>query len=120
MAGPGKTEERTESVGGRRYPSWQVCRNVVVTGRRTTVRMEAAFWDGLAEIGRREGLELNQLCSLVDRRRGGVKLTPALRMFVVGYFRKAVPPPAFPGRLPPPAEAARTSPPFRSALKEIG
>ncbi|NYZ16921.1 ribbon-helix-helix domain-containing protein [Azospirillum sp. RWY-5-1] len=115
MAGPGKTKERTESVGGRRYPSWQVCRNVVVTGRRTTVRMEAAFWDGLAEIGRREGLELNQLCSLVDRRRGGVKLTPALRMFVVGYFRVAVP-----GRLPPPAEAARTSPLFRSALGAIG
>ncbi|MGO1079895.1 ribbon-helix-helix domain-containing protein [Inquilinus sp. CA228] len=27
-----------------------ICRNVTVAGRRTSVRMEVVFWDGLMEI----------------------------------------------------------------------
>lgn len=62
-------------------------RNVYVAGRRTSVSMEPVMWDSLTEIGRREGLTLNQLCSLVDKRRNLAGLTPALRVFIVSYFR---------------------------------
>lgn len=65
------------------------CRNVVVNGRRTSVRMEPAMWDALAEICAREGRTLNEICSMVDKRRGEMGLTAALRVFAICFFREA-------------------------------
>lgn len=69
-----------------------VCRNVTVSGRRTSLRMEPELWDALEEVARREGLILNQLCTRVDRRRGTANLTASLRVAIVAYFRAAAPP----------------------------
>jgi predicted DNA-binding ribbon-helix-helix protein len=64
-----------------------VTRNIVIRGKRTSVRMEAAFWDGLAEIAQREGLALNDLCEQInDARLEGGNLTSAIRVFVQSYF----------------------------------
>lgn len=92
---------------GHRYPPWQICRNVTIAGRRTSVRLEDVFWDCLREICRREAIGLSQLCTLIDGRRGKAGLTPSLRVFVVGYFREATPPgaPAAEGRPAPLASA---------------
>lgn len=68
-----------------------VLRNVTVSGRRTSLRLEPAFWSGLNEICAREGMILNQLCTVVDRRRGAMTLTQSVRVFVVSYFRSATP-----------------------------
>lgn len=69
-----------------------VCRNVTVSGRRTSLRMEPELWDAAEEIARREGLILNQLCTQVDQRRGTANLTASLRVAIVAYFRAAAPP----------------------------
>lgn len=98
-------------------------RNVYVAGRRTSVSMEPVMWDSLQEIGRREALTRNQLCSLVDKRRGGAGLTPALRVFIVSYFRAmsreeprfALPPPAA-----APGLADDADPILTAALKALG
>lgn len=71
--------------------SWQSCRNVVVGGRRTNLRLENAYWGSLKDICAREGFTLNELCSEIERRRGPTKLTQALRRFVIDYYRRAVP-----------------------------
>lgn len=71
--------------------SWQSCRNVVVDGRRTDLRLENAYWSSLKDICAREGFTLNELCGEIERRRGPTKLTQALRRFVVDYYRRATP-----------------------------
>ena len=37
----------------------QICRNVTVNGRRTSIRMETAYWDGLKQICDWEDKTLN-------------------------------------------------------------
>lgn len=66
-----------------------VCRNVTVSGRRTSVRMEPLLWDSLADIVRREQRTIHEIATLVDRRRGDSSLTAALRVFILSYFREA-------------------------------
>ena len=66
------------------------CRNVNVAGRRTSVRMELLMWRCLDDIREREGLTINQICTLVDQLRRNSGLTAALRVFIVAYYREIV------------------------------
>ena len=61
-------------------------RNVYVSGRRTSMRLEAGLWEALEEIGRREGRTIHDLCTDVDGVRGDLSLTAAVRAAVVDYF----------------------------------
>jgi len=67
-----------------------VCRNVTVSGRRTSIRMEPLMWDSLVDICAREGRSVHDVSSLVDRCRGDSSLTAALRVFILSYYRAAV------------------------------
>lgn len=62
-------------------------RNVTINGRRTSLRLEQAFCDGLSDICEREGLSVHELCSLIDLHRHGSSRTSAVRAFIVTYFR---------------------------------
>lgn len=75
-----------------------VCRNVVVGGRRTSIRMEPLQWESLAEICRREGRATNDVVGLIDQKRGDSALTAALRIFILSYFRSAADPVPTPAR----------------------
>jgi predicted DNA-binding ribbon-helix-helix protein len=66
-----------------------LCRNVTVSGRRTSVRMEPPMWDGLFEICERERKTIGDICTMVDDRRGENNLTASLRVFILCYFREA-------------------------------
>lgn len=66
-----------------------VSRNVTVSGRRTSIRLEQEMWDCMAEIARRERLSIHQIASVVAAVRQGSSLTAKLRVFIVGYFRAA-------------------------------
>lgn len=76
--------------GGSTIPPALICRNVTVSGRRTSLRMEPLLWDSLRDICDRENMTLNQLCTEIDRRRGEANLTASIRVFIVSYYRKAV------------------------------
>jgi predicted DNA-binding ribbon-helix-helix protein len=67
--------------------SRQVSRNVVVSGRRTSMRLESVLWEALEEIARREACSVNDLCNRIDARRGRMSLTGAVRVALVRYFR---------------------------------
>jgi len=65
-------------------------RNIVVSGRRTSVRLEPEMWDGLGEICRRERSTVHHVCTMVSiQKLEATSLTAAIRVFVMRYFRLA-------------------------------
>lgn len=76
--------------------------NVVVDGRRTSMRLEPTMWEAFEEIAARERMSINDICGEINRRLGvrerlaggipddgDVTLTSAVRTFLVSYFRRA-------------------------------
>ncbi|MBF0560944.1 MAG: ribbon-helix-helix domain-containing protein [Alphaproteobacteria bacterium] len=66
-----------------------ISRNIVVDGRRTSMRLEPEMWDALEDICQRERMTVNEFCSTVDSYRGRTGLTAATRVFLILYFRAA-------------------------------
>jgi len=64
-----------------------VCKNVIVNGRRTSMRLDRETWISLADICEREGLTIHELCSKIDAAKGQSGLSSATRLFVLTYFR---------------------------------
>ena len=64
-----------------------ICKNVIVNGRRTSMRLDRETWISLADICQREGITIHELCSKIDRIRGRSGLSSATRLFVLTYFR---------------------------------
>jgi predicted DNA-binding ribbon-helix-helix protein len=91
-------------------------RTVTVSGRRTTLILDPAFWSGLGEICAREGMTLNELCTTVDRGRGTASLTSAVRVFVLSYFRSATPDA---GATLPAEHGAEAPPALNSAFEAV-
>jgi predicted DNA-binding ribbon-helix-helix protein len=68
-----------------------ILRNIVVAGRRTSVRLEPAMWEALGEIAWRRQLSLNALATEIDGQRNASSLTAAIRVYIVGFYRNAAP-----------------------------
>jgi predicted DNA-binding ribbon-helix-helix protein len=66
-----------------------VPRNVVVEGRRTSIRLEQAMWDAFNEILEREAVSASDLVTAVERTRDASTLTAAIRVYIMEYFRLA-------------------------------
>ena len=64
-----------------------VCKNVIVNGRRTSMRLDRETWISLADICARENMTIHQLCSKIDSAKGNSGLSSATRLFVLTYFR---------------------------------
>jgi predicted DNA-binding ribbon-helix-helix protein len=64
-------------------------RNVVVAGRRTSVRLEPLMWEALHEIARWRGLALNTLITEIAQSRKASSLTAAIRVYIVDFYRSA-------------------------------
>ena len=64
-----------------------VCKNVIVNGRRTSMRLDRETWISLADICHRENMTIHQLCSKIDSAKGNSGLSSATRLFVLTYFR---------------------------------
>lgn len=62
-------------------------RNVVVAGHRTSVRLEPVMWEALHDIADAEQIGLNELVTAIDRRRNGLNLTAAIRVYIVDFYR---------------------------------
>ena len=67
-----------------------LCKNVVVNGRRTSMRLDKETWTALSDICRRENISLYKLCSLIDTAKGMAGLSSATRLFVLTYFRRTL------------------------------
>ncbi|MFA4994996.1 MAG: ribbon-helix-helix domain-containing protein [Bdellovibrionales bacterium] len=81
---------QTREVSKEHPRSTLVSRNVVISGRRTSVRLEPEMWDGLREICQRERSTMHQVCTTVSlQKMDETSLTAAIRVFVMRYFRLA-------------------------------
>ena len=64
-------------------------RNITVSGRRTSIRLEPEMWDGVTEICQREGRTIHEICSMAEKYRRDSSFTAHLRVFIMNYFRVA-------------------------------
>ena len=60
-----------------------VKRSVMIAGHRTSVSLEAPFWDALRALAAAEGSSIQALVGAVDAGRGAANLSSALRVFVL-------------------------------------
>ena len=65
-------------------------RNIMVAGRRTSVRLEPAMWRALFEIARREHCSIHDVCTEVARHNDASSLTAGLRVHILEYYRDLV------------------------------
>ena len=63
-------------------------RSFSLRGHRTSISLEAPFWEGLREAALREGISLAALVAKIDENRGNAGLSSAVRVFILDYFRK--------------------------------
>ena len=74
-----------------RPPSAAFKRPVWIAGRRTTVSLEAAFWEALKEIATSKGISLYDFVSQIDRKRDlahqNANLSSAIRVSVLTHYR---------------------------------
>ena len=64
-----------------------VKRSVAIAGHRTSVSLEAPFWDALKEIAERRGISVQQIIGEIDAGRGAQNLSSAIRVFVLAEAR---------------------------------
>jgi predicted DNA-binding ribbon-helix-helix protein len=65
-------------------------RSIVVAGRKTSVSLEDAFWDGLKEIAYKRRMTLSALAGTIQAQRQQANLSSAIRLFVLEFYRSLV------------------------------
>jgi predicted DNA-binding ribbon-helix-helix protein len=65
-----------------------VKRSIVLAGHKTSVSLEDAFWEGAKEIAKTRRKTLSDLIGSIDTDRQHGNLSSALRLFVLGHYRK--------------------------------
>ncbi len=63
-------------------------RNVRVGSRRTTLRLENAFWDALDALCAREGTTVDRILSELEVRRRDEALTSMVRSYLIAYWHR--------------------------------
>ena len=64
--------------------------NIQVGGRQTSVRLSPVIADAVEKIAAREGCELDELYTYIDRKKEkGVGMSTAIREFALRYFMEA-------------------------------
>ncbi len=64
-------------------------RSITIAGHRTSISLEATFWEALAEIAASRGASVAALVAEIDRKRpDDTNLSAALRMFALDWYRR--------------------------------
>lgn len=76
-------------------------RSLTLHGHRTSISLEAPFWEAFRDIAAAEGRSLNALAAEIDAARTlEAGLASSIRVYVLGYYRSRARPGA--GAAPPP------------------
>jgi predicted DNA-binding ribbon-helix-helix protein len=62
-------------------------RSISVSGHKTSVTLEEAFWNALKEIASDRSLSLSELVTAIDSVRLNANLSSAIRLFVLNHYR---------------------------------
>jgi predicted DNA-binding ribbon-helix-helix protein len=63
-------------------------RSFTISGHRTSISLETAFWDALKAIAREEKTSAAALIGRVDAVRGKAGLSSAVRVWLLQYYRQ--------------------------------
>ena len=66
-----------------------VKRSFTIAGHRTSISLEAAFWDALKAAAATEHLPVARLIARIDSTRGGSGLSSAVRVWVLQHYRES-------------------------------
>lgn len=64
-----------------------VKRSFTIGGHRTSISLEAPFWDALKAAAAHEKVPLSTLIARIDAERGHSGLSSAVRIWLLGYYR---------------------------------
>ena len=64
-----------------------VKRSFTIAGHRTSISLEAAFWDALKAVAAAERVSVAGLIGRIDGARGAGGLSSAVRVFVLQHYR---------------------------------
>ena len=65
-----------------------VKRSFTLSGHRTSISLERAFWEALREVAASEGVSLAELVGRIDHARGQAGLSGAVRVWVLEHYRR--------------------------------
>jgi len=66
-----------------------VCkRSIAISGYKTSISLEDAFWNALKEIAKARNTRVSELVAAIDSERQHVNLSSTLRVFVLEFYRK--------------------------------
>ena len=78
-------KQRADSPG---KPSQLLKRSIVITGHKTSVSLEDAFWSALKTIAATRKIPLSDLVSTIANERKHGNLSSAIRLFVLDHYRR--------------------------------
>ena len=64
-----------------------VKRSFSIRGHRTSISLEAAFWEALGDIARQRRQSPAQLVAAIDGARGDAGLSGSVRIFILDHYR---------------------------------
>lgn len=70
-------------------PPSETPRNLRIDGRRTSMRLENAYWTALEEIAATKGIDPAQLVERIAAADTRGNRTSAIRVYVLAWFRRA-------------------------------
>ncbi|CAN0365745.1 unnamed protein product [Phaeothamnion confervicola] len=79
--------ESRSPLDAARAAARPVKRSFSLSGHRTSISLEAAFWEGLREAAAARGVSMSVLVGQIDRARGDAGLSGAVRIFVLEFYR---------------------------------
>lgn len=65
-----------------------VKRSFSIRGHRTSISLEAIFWDALHEIAAARAQPLVRLVAAIDEARGDAGLSGAVRVYILEHYRR--------------------------------
>jgi predicted DNA-binding ribbon-helix-helix protein len=65
-------------------------RSVIIAGRKTSITLENAFWNGLKEIAIQRRTTLSDLVAAINSERQHINLSSATRVFVLEFYRNQI------------------------------
>ena len=78
-----------ESGTARSRASRPVKRSFSIRGHRTSISLEAAFWEALSEIAAARATSLATIVAEVDSARESAGLSSAVRIYILDHFKHA-------------------------------
>ena len=64
-----------------------VKRSFTIAGHRTSISLEAPFWDALRQAAEAQHTTVATIVAAIDKERGASGLSGAVRVWVLDYFR---------------------------------